>query len=304
MDENWAYVGITGLTTVKEVKDICNEFSPASYSAKSLMGNPRKNSTKTSHIPMLGFLVSYKTLNGQPTQNRRYPPVRELSELLKATNGKVLTMIHYNSKEMDTLSEQVAKLFNANSYEIFPTLYFGADEVLPVGSIYSRGLCQALQLNIAWPDIHQVAKIKEEFPEMQIVFQASEKAVSRKTPKEVAQGIRDYGSLLSYVLIDPSGGRRLEFAVESSVALYSEIKDHCDNLRIGFAGGFTGENVAARVAEIGEMIGDDGFCIDAEGGLRDKVTPEYGDDLLNLGKARKYLQEAAKGFHDITSVTN
>ncbi len=296
MGENKAYVGITGLTSVKEVKDICNEFSQAGYPAKSEMGNPRGNSTKTSHIPMLGFLVSYKTLNGQPTQNRRYPPVRELSELLKAANGPVLPMIHYNSKEMDTLSEQVAKLFNANSYEIFPTLYFGADEVLPVGSIYSRGLCQALQLNIAWPDIRQVAKIKEEFPKMQIVFQASEKAISGKTPPEVAQGIRDYGSLLSHVLIDPSGGRGLEFAVESSVALYSEVRDHCDNLSIGFAGGFTGENVAARVAEIGERIGNYRFCIDAEGGLRDNVTLEYGDDLLNIGKAKRYLQEAAKRF--------
>lgn len=84
MGENKAYVGITGPTTVKEVKDICNEFSQAGYHAKSVMGNSRGNSTKTSHIPMLGFLVSYKTLSGQPTQNRRYPPVCELSELLKA----------------------------------------------------------------------------------------------------------------------------------------------------------------------------------------------------------------------------
>ena len=94
------YVGITGPVNVQETKDICREFSKAGYS----MGSP--------HTPMLGFLVSYKTLNGQTTQNRRYPPANSLPELLKATDGRVLTMVHYNSKETDTLSNQVAKIFD------------------------------------------------------------------------------------------------------------------------------------------------------------------------------------------------
>ena len=78
------YVGITGPVNVQETKDICREFSEAGYSMES------------PHIPMLGFLVSYKTLNGQATQNRRYPPASSLPDLLKSTDGQVLTMVHYN----------------------------------------------------------------------------------------------------------------------------------------------------------------------------------------------------------------
>ena len=42
--------------------------------------------------------------------------------------------------------------------------------------------------------------------------------------------------------------------------------------------------------EILQQIGESDFCIDAEGGLRDKITSAYGDDLLNIDKVRGYLQ--------------
>ncbi|MFA6461960.1 MAG: hypothetical protein WCV90_06880 [Candidatus Woesearchaeota archaeon] len=183
-----AYVGITGPVSVQETRDICKEFSEVVYS----MDSP--------HIPMLGFLVSYKTLNEQPTQNRRYPPINALKDLLRATDKRVLTMVHYNSKEVDTLSTQVAQIFNG---------------------IYEEGLCKAIQLNIVWPDIGQVDRIKEQHPDMQIVFQASHKAMEGKTPNQIATGVRCYGDSISYVLIDPSGGRGMPFDLESSVAIYS-----------------------------------------------------------------------------------
>jgi hypothetical protein len=254
------YVGITGPVNVQETKDICREFSQAGYS----MENP--------HIPMLGFLVSYKTLNGQSTQNRRYPSANSLPELLKATDRQVLTMVHYNSKDIDTLSNQVAQIFEG---------------------VYENGLCRAIQLNIVWPDIGQVARIKEQHPEMQVVFQASHKAMDGKTPNQIAKGIYDYRDSISYVLIDPSGGRGMPFNLESSVAIYSELREQCPDLTIGFAGGFSGENVAPRLREILKQIEEDKFCIDAEGGLRDKVTSAYGDDLLNIEKVRAYLQSAS-----------
>lgn len=255
-----SYIGITGPINAHETRDICREFSEAGYSMES------------PHIPMLGFLVSYKTLNGQATKNRRYPPANSLPELLRATDGQVLTMVHYNSKEIETLSNQVAQIFNG---------------------VYENDLCRAVQLNIAWPNIGQVARIKEQHPDMQIVFQASHKAMDGKTPNQIAKGVKDYGDSISYVLIDPSGGRGMPFDSESSVAIYSELREHCPDLIIGFAGGFTGKNVAPRLREILQQVGTEDFCIDAEGGLRDKVTSAYGDDLLNLEKVRGYLQFAS-----------
>lgn len=255
------YVGITGPTTIEEVSSLIEEFSTAGY----FMHSP--------HIPMLGYLISHKTLRGQPTANRRYPLAQDLPKLIEAAQGQALTMVHYNTKEHSTLASQVGEIFSV---------------------LYAANKCKALQLNVVWPEISQVKLIKNIFPEMQIVFQASHKAMEDKTPPEIAAGINAYGDSISYVLIDPSGGKGQEFDLEHSLSVYREIREKSPELTVGFAGGFTGENVEARVKEIISQTGQDDFCIDAEGGLRDKLSGEYGDDLLNLAKARAYLQEAAR----------
>src|SRR3989339_991795 len=116
------YIGITGPVTKQEVRSLVQEFDQAGYSLAS------------SHIPMIGYLVSYKTLNGQPTENRRYPKVQDLPKLLEATNGKVLTMVHYNTKEQETLASQVGQILTLS---------------------YTSNQCRALQLNVVWPLVNQ-----------------------------------------------------------------------------------------------------------------------------------------------------
>ena len=54
------YIGVTGPSTLIEVEKVCNEFSNAGFTKDS------------SHIPMLGFLVSHKTLEGKEVENLRY----------------------------------------------------------------------------------------------------------------------------------------------------------------------------------------------------------------------------------------
>jgi len=260
MEKAKPYVGITGPVTNKEVENIIKEFSDASYTMNS------------EHIPMLGFLISYKTLNGKYTQNRRYPNFDDLHSLLIQTDNRVLTMVHYNSRETDSLADQVFQIFD---------------------EIYYAGLCKALQLNIVWPDVNQVKIIKDRFKEMKIVFQANHKAMNNKTPNEIVDGIEEYKDHISYVLIDPSGGRGKEFDLDHSLSVYNELKSRLPDLTIGFAGGFNGDNVEEKAKKIIESTGDSDFCIDAEGGLRDKVTDAYGDDLLNIEKVRKYLHEAS-----------
>lgn len=255
------YVGITGPVSIKEADDIVQEFKCAGYT----MNSP--------HIPMIGFLASYKTLNKMPTQNRRYPLIDDLAHLVQHAHNQVLTMIHYNSKEMSTLADQIKLVFDG---------------------IYQEELCRAVQLNIVWPDTCQVKEIKSKFPELAIVFQASHKATDGKTASETVEKIKTYGDAISYVLIDPSSGRGIEFDIDNSLALYQEIKEKMPAVTIGFAGGFTGLNVEKRVAEIIARTGATDFCIDSEGGLRDKLSNEYGDDVLNMQKVREYVKAAAK----------
>lgn len=248
------YVGVTGSANIQETKKICREFIQAGFSIESL------------HIPMIGLLVSYNTLNGQSTKNKRYPPIKVLPELLKATKGKVLTSIHYYTQETDSLPEQVEVLFKG---------------------IYEEGLCRIIQLNISCSNIIHVATIKEEYPNMQIIL-----PVSNDCSKKVAERVVGYRDLVDYVLIDPSKGRGKIFDLESSIATYCEIKKYCPNLTIGFAGGFTGENVASRLKEIIQKIETNEFCIDAEGGLRDKSRCMDKNDVLNTAKVKSYLESA------------
>ena len=277
------YLGITGPVTREEVDALCKEFSDANYKNYSIQNHSTPNPpapNQPTHLLMLGFLVSYKTLHGQTTTNRRYFSIEQISKLVTGLPPSVLPMIHYNSREMETLAEQVTKIF---------------DEATEAG-MYATGLCRALQLNIVWPNAAQVGEIKNKFPAMRLVFQASQKAMEGRTPTEIAEGIRSYGDVFSYVLIDPSGGKGIEFDIQHSLAVYNTVRNKLPDLTVGFAGGFTGDNVTERVEQIAQRIGTKYFCIDAEGGLRDKITPEYGDDVLNLTKARAYIRNAAKGL--------
>jgi len=254
------YVGITGPVTKEEVNNIITEFTNAGYNLQS------------QHVPMLGFLVSYKTLNGQQTNNRRYPQVKDLRKLIEEAQGMVFPMIHYNSREMSTLGYQLDLIFD---------------------ELYDDKLCRAVQLNIVWPEIVQLAHSKSVMPELQIVFQASHHVIDGINHKDLVKRIISYGPLIDYVLIDPSGGKGKKFNIEDSLAIYQDIRERCPNLTVGFAGGFNGSNVKNVCKELVERIGDDHFCIDAEGGLRDKITNEYGDDILNLDKVKKYVKEAS-----------
>lgn len=259
------YVGITGPVSKEEVKSIMKEFREAGF-----LGRHMSNIT---HAPMIGFLVSYKTLNSQSTANRRYPEIDKLPELLGEADARFLTMLHYNSREMQTLSGQLIQLFSG---------------------FYETGLCHAVQLNIVWPDIRELAKTKMRMPDLKVVFQANEKVMAGRSPSEISTSIREYRDLIDYILIDPSGGKGREFDLEHSVEVAKELREKLPSITLGFAGGFTGENVISRVTSLKEIMGNEDFCIDAEGGLRDKITQEYGDDILNIGKVKNYLKNAAE----------
>ena len=117
-----------------------------------------------------------------------------------------------------------------------------------------------------------------------------------RSPRELAVAIGKYQDLVDYCLIDPSGGRGIEFDLEKSLKIYSELKRTSPDLTIGFAGGFTAENTASRLQNIVGGIGESNFSIDAEGGLRDKITEKQGDDAVNIGKVEAYLKAASRIF--------
>lgn len=255
------YVGITGPVTVDEVRQVGQAFRDAGFT---------KNS---SHVPMIGILVSHKTLQGQPTQNRRYPKYEDVPALVEAADEFGIPMIHYNSREKGTLLSQLEKILEKSR------------------------MCQGIQLNIPWPDIETIKKTRETSKYVDFVIQLSGGAMKDLSPEQIAREVGKYGILANYTLIDPSGGKAKEFDIESSLTIYQELNVHAPNTRVGFAGGFTGDNVRVRVKKLRERLGTKVFCIDAEGGLRDKLSEEPADDILNMDKVKNYLEQAALGLY-------
>jgi len=142
-----------------------------------------------------------------------------------------------------------------------------------------------LQLNIPWPRVEEIEKIKENYPELKIIFQASKDVLNSGSTSLVIERISDYKSLIDYVLIDPSGGNSLDFNEKFSCNFYKELLKKMPKLKIGFAGGLNGESVFLKMKSLEKTLGKIDFCIDAEGGLRDKLFPAYGDGLSKYRKS-------------------
>jgi len=263
------YIGVTGLVSKEEVSYICKSFEDF-----GLYDNPF-------HKPMIGILASYKTLNNIEVENRRYPKLDALSELINEMKSGTFKTIHYNTREFNSLFEQISKLIS-----------------IP----YYRNSLDGLQLNMTYPPIGQVEKIKEKFPKLDVIFQANSGVLNSGSKKEIAKSIKNYENLIDYVLIDASGGRGKNLNILYSAELANEIKNLNPNINIGFAGGFDRCNVYRNCEELILLYGGFNLSIDAEGGLRDKLSNKYGDDLLNINKVRDYIQSASSIFSIINRV--
>lgn len=267
------YIGVTGAASSKEVSHLVKTFTNAGFNLES------------SYLPMVGFLVSQKTLGGLPG-NLRYPPIENLTSLLEATKGLTFNTIHYNfsrgsgevipkAQSDPTLTHQIAALFNRG--------------------IYADNLCRALQLNIVWPAPDQLLRIKNLLPELKIILQLSERCLV-DPPPQVVDKLGVYEDQIQYALLDPSGGKGQVFSARTILPYYEKVKSVYPEITIGFGGGFTGENLVPRSSELVKEIGNKGFSLDAEGGLRDKLNKDYGNDLYNPKKVRHYIKQAAKFF--------
>ena len=226
------------------------------------------------HMPMLGFLVSYKTLaQGRNPGNLRYPELSDLSPLLEAAKDKAFVTIHYNTRNREGLSDEVHALLEHDK-------------------ISERELCDGLQLNVTWPDPVQVREIKDRYPELKLIISLSRDAMGLPAnpipPKEIAERASVYSDAADYVLVDPSGGWGIPFDADHAASVYEALSDYVPAAR-GFAGGLSGENARETVSRLSEALGSVDFSIDAESLLRDPVGPGYGNDILNQGKVHSYL---------------
>lgn len=217
-------------------------------------------------LVMIGVLASLKTMRGiQNKWPNRYPAMDRIASIFP-DHPSALNLIHYNTKEKETLGDQLVAM----------TEFGGAN-------------MQGFQLNIAWPALDVLAEYKKAYPAKQIVLQVGGHAFEmvNHSPEQLAARVAEYDEVAEYVLLDPSGGYGKPFDPECARDYLLALEAKNFGMRLGVAGGLsptTLDLVEPLAREFPQL------SIDAEGRLR---TPE---DHLDLNLARTYLQTALTIF--------
>jgi hypothetical protein len=238
------YIGITGFMSRREVEAV---FRAMPVSDRLLM---------------VGVLASLKaTLRGE--QNKwpnRYPKAQDIHKIF-FRSSRLLNLIHYNTKEPETLVEQL-------------------DEMSTLGGPNLDGF----QLNMAWPSVRALEQYKEDWGG-ELVLQVGGKAFEmvHHSPQELADKVSGYDHVVDYVLLDPSGGYGVPFDLEKAKAYIEALKTKNLSVKIGTAGGLsptTLDPLRKLLATYPELSWD------AEGRLRDK------EDHLSLQVSIEYVMKS------------
>lgn len=242
-----AYVGITGFKEGYEVRNVAEQ-----YLRNGFLGFGEGVVSKK-HKAMFGFICSAKRLVDKSKQGRESARAQDLGSLAKYTPRGIIPMIHYYTPNRRNLAEEVKEVFS-------------------IDGMYENNYCRAVQINMPWPDIDQVELIRKEFPEMDVVLWLPKVALT-----DVSR-VEEYGGLVQYCLIDPSGGEGREIG-EKDLGLAGVLQEFMPNTRIGIAGGLYGGNVNSVMRKVYRTLGES-FCIDSQGKMR--TEDKYGFDFESV----------------------
>lgn len=258
-----SYIGITGATEKSDITQVAESFRKHLNSEGDRFG-------------MVGFLVTDQTIANQPAgRSSKHAQFVDIIQLLEASQPDAENAIHYSTRDRSTLAMQIDGVFGKTG-------------------IYNAQLARTLQLNLRWPDPIEIKRIIDKFPEMKIILQLGSKILEQDSRVEIVDRLASYEGI-SYVLIDPSGGKGVPFNEKRVAPLFRAIDYNLPDLGIAVAGGFNDQNAINALSNLTRAIATDEFSIDAEGGLRVPAQGEkYGQ--FSTTKADLFIQRASSFF--------
>ena len=245
-----SYIGVTGGTTIEV--------------ANSLLGVMPVESNR---LLMIGVLVSSKTAKGlQNKRPNRYQKI-ECVKGIFPSHSKALNLIHYHTKEPETLKDQLVTLVKSGGSRL-----------------------HGFQLNVAWPPPGPLREFRMEYPFVQMVLQIGNRAFEliEHSPQRLARKVAtEYSDFVDYILLDPSGGEGKAMDTEIARSYLEALGAKDMDIGLGVAGG-----LSPATLHLAEPLLKDfpELSIDAEGGLRD------GEDRLNVPLTQEYIRGALKMF--------
>lgn len=244
------YIGITGFMSLGDALHVLNAVP-----------------TNTNRLVMVGVLASLKTMRGiQNKWPNRYPTMDKIAGIFP-DHPLTLNLIHYNTKEKETLGDQLIAM----------TRFGGANT-------------HGFQLNIAWPEPDILREYKKVHPTKQIVLQVGGHAFEmvNNSPERLALRVAEYDEIVEYVLLDPSGGYGKPFDPDRAHDYLVALREKNLNIGLGVAGGLS-PSTLNLVEPLAKEFPD--LSVDAEGRLRTQ------EDHLDLNVASEYLRKALAMFN-------
>ena len=283
--EDWPqpkpYIGVTGFNSVHQVQRI----------AEHVNGYP------LGYI-MFGITSSNKRLLDPESRGKTSPALVDIPSLRQFIPEHHLPMIHYYTSNMSTLVEEVVALWSYCELE-----NVGLQLNVDASPKQIAAILEALNFTCS-PNFNNGV--------LPITLQVSRKTLATMSNADIIKALRRYEGLLSYALIDPSGGEGRDIALHRASELLVAGQDL--EFLLGIAGGFSDENVEERVKKLRkstvcESCHQDlprSFCIDAQGKLADIKTtaPIYPPDgppikksHLNVPRTKVYIDRAISALY-------
>ncbi len=257
------YVCVTGPTEVDHVEMLSAYFKEAGFDEYS------------SHIGMLGFLITDEVMDRGWSDDRRNVRKNNLRPLLEASD--VSNALHYHTKNFRDFTDDVKELFSLDD-------------------IYDDDLCRILQFN-SIPFKEHIEIIRGDFPELEIILTIHPNIVQDifRESTTIPRGPGFYENI-DYILLDPSRGRGLQMDMEKTSEELKFLSKRLD-ATIGISGGLYGGNVQEAIKKTESSLGSKKFSVDAQTKLR---TEEEGRKLTELDpeKGGRFIRKSAENLLD------
>lgn len=250
------YIGVTGIVTDDDVA-IVRQLVPLAAPFRL----------------MAGVLVSHKTLHGEPTTNRRYPPIQRVTGLLVAcADAGAWPVVHFNSRE--------------NSRENLQ------DDLIDL-QIKAREM-KGLQLNVTKPNIDVVRWFfEEQRAKVEFILQVNRSSVDEPTVDAALRYIDQYEGIADHALLDFSGGTGKEL---DPLVVRETLRGWRSQATPGIAGGLGPKQNRLIATSLHGVPANLPVSVDAESKLRipvcDPIPGENYQDQLSGVMACDYVAHA------------
>jgi hypothetical protein len=251
------YIGITDFRTQEQVKDMLSIL-------------------RESYLPFwtprlgVGVMMSHKTLNGLPTKWTDAFPKNEEIAGIWVDDKDVYNVLHFADYDGNPL---VTNLLTAMDL---------------------AGDVDAIQLDMVWPNPHDVSEFRDKFCDVEIILQLNQQAIARAGSEDrIIDMLCAYQNSIDVVLLDLSGGTGRPLNSTELGTLDHLIYEHMPRVQLAVAGGLGPDTL-----ELADPFFQDNpqLSIDAQSKLRASGSAL---DPINWDRAERYLLGAATRYQAI-----